>query len=48
MLPPGALGVIRQFRPIVWAENNAYFDSGGKAPSSHVMRFPLSDVDSVA
>lgn len=28
--PPGALGVIRQFRPIIWAENNAYFDSGGK------------------
>ena len=26
----GALGVIRQFRPIIWAENNAYFDSGGK------------------
>ena len=26
----GALGVISQFRPIIWAENNAYFDSGGK------------------
>ena len=27
----GALGLINHFRPIIWAENNAYFDSGGKA-----------------
>ncbi|CAK9106039.1 Hypothetical protein SCF082_LOCUS49397 [Durusdinium trenchii] len=26
----GALGLISHFRPIIWAENNAYFDSGGK------------------
>ncbi|CAJ1400492.1 unnamed protein product [Effrenium voratum] len=26
----GALGVISHFRPIIWAENLAYFDSGGK------------------
>ncbi|CAE8662336.1 unnamed protein product [Polarella glacialis] len=26
----GAASVIRAFRPIIWAENDAYFDSGGK------------------
>lgn len=26
----GAMAVLRTFKPIVWAENNAYFDSNGK------------------
>ena len=26
----GALSFIDHFKPIIWAENNAYFDSGGK------------------
>lgn len=26
----GALNLIAAFKPIIWAENNAYFDSGGK------------------
>lgn len=26
----GAAGIIRKFRPVIWSENTAYFDSGGK------------------
>ena len=37
----GALGLISHFRPIIWAENNAYFDSGGKVGSDTLIHDSL-------